>query len=327
MNKLNRACRQTMGLLLLGCGAVVSAAGAAEPPSNWPQRQIRWIVPFPPGASADAISRVVAQKLSEKIGQPIIVESRAGAGGDIGHAMVAKAPPDGLMVLFVVPGILTNPFYMKGAVDPFKDLLPVVQLDSVPMVMVSKPAFAPQNLAQVLEAARAKPGSISCATAGSLPQIGCELVRKYAKADLLMVPFKGQAQAATSVISGDVDMMFDVLGTAIPTIQAKRVRAIAVTSEKRTASLPDVPAATESVPGFKLVTWHGVMVPHGTPPAIITKMNTLINEVLKDPEVRKTLEGMGLDVAGGSAQDFGALMKSEYATYKSVLEAAGVKPE
>lgn len=303
------------------------AAGGAQAQTPWPVKPVRWIVPYPPGASADAISRVIAQKLSSVVGQPVIVESRAGAGGDIGHAMVAKSPPDGHTVVFVVPGILTNPFYMKKAVDPFKDLLPVIQLDSVPMVMVSKPGFKPSTFTQVLEAIRAKPGAITCAASGALPQMGCELLRKHAQAEILMVPFKGQAQSTNSVLAGDVDLMFDVLGSAIPLIQTNRIRAIAVTAERRTAFLPDVPAASESVPGFKLVTWHGVMVPQGTPPALVARMNALLNDILKDPEVRKTLETMKLDVAGGSVEDFQALMTREYATYKAILEAAGVKPE
>ncbi len=328
MNKLNRVARWALPLVLLGCGtAAAGMATAAEPPSNWPQRQIRWIVPFPPGASADAISRVVAEKLSENLGQTVIVESRTGAGGDIGHAMVAKSPPDGYTLLFVVPGVLTNQFYMKEAVDPFKSLVPVIQLDRVPMVLLSKQAFKPTSLAQVLEAARARPGSVSCAAAGSLPQIGCELLRRHAGSDLLMVPFRGQAQASTSVMSGDVDLMFDVLGSAVPAIQSKRVRAIALTSDKRTASLPDVPTAAETVPEFKLMTWHGVMVPHGTPAAIVNKLNAALNDVLKDTRVRERLQEMGLDVAGGTANEFANLMKQESANYRAVLEAAGVKPE
>jgi tripartite-type tricarboxylate transporter receptor subunit TctC len=303
------------------------AVGGAHAQTAWPVKPVRWIVPYPPGASADAISRVIAQKLSSVVGQPVVVETRAGAGGDIGHAMVAKSPPDGHTVVFVVPGILTNPFYMKKAVDPFKDLLPVIQLDSVPMVMVSKTAFKPTTFAQVLEAIRAKPGAISCAASGALPQMGCELLRKQAQAEILMVPFKGQAQSTNSVIAGDVDLMFDVLGSAIPLIQTNRIRAIAVTAEKRTTFLPDVPAASETAHGFKLVTWHGVMVAQGTPPALVARMNAILNDILKDPEVRKTLETMKLDIAGGSVEDFHALLTREYATYKAALEAAGVKPE
>jgi tripartite-type tricarboxylate transporter receptor subunit TctC len=179
----------------------------------------------------------------------------------------------------------------------------------------------------VLEAIRAKPGAISCAASGALPQMGCELLRKQAQAEILMVPFKGQAQSTNSVIAGDVDLMFDVLGSAIPLIQTNRIRAIAVTAEKRTTFLPDVPAASETAHGFKLVTWHGVMVAQGTPPALVARMNAILNDILKDPEVRKTLETMKLDIAGGSVEDFHALLTREYATYKAALEAAGVKPE
>lgn len=325
MISLRRTCRQVVALMLLGWGVT---AIAESPPTSWPQqRPIRWIVPFPPGASADAISRVVAQKLSEKIGQSVIVESRGGASGQIAHDLVATSRPDGHTVLFVVPGIITNQYYMKNAVNAFKDLLPVIQLDNAPMVLLSRSAFKPTSLVQVLEAVRAKPDSVSCAAAGSLPQIGCELLRKYAQADLLMVPFRGQAQASNSVIAGDVDLMFDVIGSAISWINTNRLHAIAVTSEQRAASLPNVPAANESVPGFKLVTWHGVMVPSGTPPVIVAKMNAALNEVLKEPQVRERLEALKLEVAGGSVEAFAALMKRDNATYKALLEAAGVKPE
>lgn len=319
--------KKVLGTMAALAAGLVLGAGPAQAQTAWPVKPVRWIVPYPPGASADAISRVVAQKLSSVTGQPVVVESRAGAGGDIGHAMVAKSPPDGHTVVFVVPGILTNPFYMKKAVDPFKDLLPIIQLDSAPMVLVSKTGFKPNTFAQVVEAIRAKPGAVSCAASGAMPQMGCELLRKHAQADLLMVPFKGQAQSTNSVMAGDVDLMFDVIGSAIPLIQSNRIRAIAVTTEQRTAFLPDIAAAAESAPGFKLVTWHGVMVPQGTPPALVAKMNAVLNDVLKDPEVRKTLEGMKLYLAGGSAEDFQALMTREYATYKVLLEAAGVKPE
>ena len=312
--------------------AVVLLAGAcaaqAQTSAPWPVKPLRWIVPFPPGGSADVISRVVAQKLAERIGQPVVVENRAGASGNVGHEAVAKAAPDGYNVLFVVPGIVTNPYFFKTSVDPFKDLAPVIHLDSVPMVVLANPAFPAKSLAEVLAQIRAKPGAVTCAVSSAIPMVGCALLQSHARAEMLLVQYKGQAPAMNALMGGEINLMFEVMSLAVGQVKSGRVRAIASTAARRgSGPFPDLALASETVPDFELITWHGVMLPRATPRELVLRLNRELAAVLEQPDVRQRFADGGLEIAGGSPEAFDELLKREYAKYGRVLKDAGVKPE
>jgi tripartite-type tricarboxylate transporter receptor subunit TctC len=314
-------------ILLVFCSALL-AQPAAHAQSAWPSKPIRWIVPFPPGGPADVVTRIVSSKLAERTGQPNVVENRGGAGGNVGHEAAAKSPPDGYTVLFVVPAIITNPYFLKASIDPFRELVPVIHLDSAWMLLLSNPAFPAATVAEVIAQARAKSGGVSCAASGALPQVGCEMLRAYAGAEILMVQYKGNAPALNAVMGGEVNLLFDLLNTSQGPVRAGRVRAIATTSAKRGSSpLGDLPTVSETIPDFELATWHGVMVPDGTPRDIVDRLNREVQWVLEQPDVRKRFADGGLEIAGGTPEAFEALLRRDYAKYGKILTAAGVRPE
>jgi len=315
-----------MKAIVLAAAMLVAPFAQAQP--EWPSKPIRWIVPFPPGGPADVVTRIVSTKLAERTGQPNVVENRGGAGGNVGHEAAAKSPADGYTLLFVVPAIVTNPFYLKASIDPFKELAPVIHLDSAWMLLLANPAFPAGTVAEVIAQARAKPGAVSCAASGALPQVGCEMLRSYAGADMIMVQYKGNAPALNAVMAGEVNLLFDLVNTAQGQVKAGRVRAIASTSAKRGAgAFSGLPAVGETIPDFELVTWHGVMVPAATPRDVVEKLNREIQWVLEQPDIRQRFADGGLDITGGSPEAFEALLRRDYAKYGKILTAAGVRPE
>ena len=315
-------------LTLCAGAAVLLAVSLAQAQSAWPSKPIRWIVPFPPGGPADVVTRLVSSKLAERTGQPGVVENRAGAGGNVGHEAAAKSPADGTTVLFVVPAIITNPFFLKASIDPFKELAPVIHLDSASMVLLTSPAFPAGSVSEVIALARAKPGSVSCAASGALPQVGCEMLRSYAGSEMIMVQYKGNAPALNAVMGGEVNLLFDLVNTAQGQVRSGRVRAIASTNAKRgIGPFGDLPAIAETIPDFELVTWHGVMVPAATPGDIVHKLNREIQWVLEQPDIRKRFSDGGLDITGGTPEAFEAILRREYAKYGKILAGAGIKPE
>jgi tripartite-type tricarboxylate transporter receptor subunit TctC len=312
------------GFLLLFC--VVTSALAQEP--AWPTKPIRWIVPFAPGGPADVVTRIIAAGLAERTGQPNIVDNTPGAQGNIAHGAASKSPPDGHTVLFVVPSVITNPFYLKASVDPFRDLAPVIYLDTASMVLIAHPGFPPATTAEVISFIKANPGKVTCGASGALPSVGCELLRAQAGADLLMVMYKGNAPALNGLMGGEINLLFDVVNIAMGHVRSGRVRAIASTAPRRgIGPLGDLPVMAEAIPGFELVTWHGVMVAPGTPRPLLQRLNRELNAVLQLPDVRKRLENSGLQITGGPPEDFAAILKRDYDKYGGALRAAGVKPE
>jgi tripartite-type tricarboxylate transporter receptor subunit TctC len=314
--------------ILTFCTAAMLAVSLAQAQSAWPSKPIRWIVPFPPGGPADVVARLLSSKLAERTGQPGVVENRGGAGGNVGHEAAAKAPADGYTVLFVVPAIITNPFFLKASIDPFKELAPVIHLDTASMVLLTSPAFPAGSVSEVIALARAKPGSVSCAASGALPQVGCEMLRAYAGSEMIMVQYKGNAPALNAVMGGEVNLLFDLVNTAQGQVKAGRVRAIASTNAKRgIGPFGDLPAIAETIPDFELVTWHGVMVPAATPGDIVQKLNREIQWVLEQPDIRKRFSDGGLEIAGGTPETFEAMLRRESAKYGKILAGAGIRPE
>jgi tripartite-type tricarboxylate transporter receptor subunit TctC len=315
-----------MLLRTLALFVIASTALAQEP--AWPTKPIRWIVPFAPGGPADVVTRIVAAGLAERTGQPNIVDNQPGAQGNIAHAAASKSPPDGHTVLFVVPAVITNPFYLKASVDPFRDLAPVIHLDTASMVLIAHPSFPAKSTAEVISHIKANPGKVSCGASGALPSVGCELLRLHAGADVLMVMYKGNAPALNALMGGEINLLFDVVNIAVGHVKSGRVRAIASTAPRRgIGPLGDLPVMAEAVPGFELVTWHGVMVAPGTPRPLLLRLNRELNAVLQLSDVRQRLENSGLQITGGPPEDFAAILKRDYDKYGQALRTAGVKPE
>jgi tripartite-type tricarboxylate transporter receptor subunit TctC len=295
---------------------------------DWPAKPIRWIVPFAPGGPADVVARILAGALAERSGQPNIVEDQPGASGNIAHANAARSTPDGQTLVFVVPSVITNPFYMKAAVDPFRDLAPVIHLDSASMVLLAHPSFAPATVADVVAEIKARPGAVSCGSSGALPSVGCELLRARAGAEMLMVMYKGNGPALNALMAGEINLLFDVVNTATGHVRSGRVRAIATTAPKRgIGPLGELPVMAETIAGFELVTWHGVMVSAATPAPLIARVNRELNAVLERADVRERFATSGLQITGGSPEEFAAVLRRDYDKYGAALRAAGVKPE
>jgi tripartite-type tricarboxylate transporter receptor subunit TctC len=307
---------------------LLAAAAFAAQAQEWPTKPIRWLVPFAPGGPADVVARIVAAGLAERTGQPNVVENQPGAGGNIAHAAASKSTPDGYTVVFVVPSVITNPFYMKAAVDPFRELAPVLHLDNASMVLIAHPGFAPVTLSDVLAEIKAHPGRVTCGASGALPSVGCELLRARAGADLLMVMYKGNAPALNALMAGEINLLFDVVNIAIGHIKSGRVRAIASTAPKRgIGALGDIPIMAETIPGFELVTWHGVMMSPATPRPLVERVNRELNAVLQRADVRERFANTGLHITGGTPEEFAAILRRDYDKYGAALRSAGVKPE
>ena len=305
--------------------AIFAASASAQ---EWPTKPIRWLVPFAPGGPADVVTRIVAAALAERVGQPNIVENQPGAGGNIAHASAAKAAADGYTLVFVVPSVITNPFYIKAAIDPFRDLAPVIRLDNASMVLLAHPSYSPSTVADVLHDIKARPGQVSCGSSGALPSVACELLRAHAGAEMLMVMYKGNGPALNALMAGEINLLFDVVNIAVGHVKSGRVRAIATTAPRRGISpLGDLPVVAETIPGFELVTWHGVMMPPATSRALIQRVNRELNAVLHRPDVRERFATSGLQITGGTPEDFANLLQRDYDKYGKALRAAGVRPE
>jgi len=313
--------QMTFAALLLGLAVTAHA-------QDWPTKPIRWLVPFAPGGPADVVARIVAAGLQERTGHPNVVENQPGASGNIAHAAASKSAPDGHTVVFVVPSLITNPFYMKAAIDPFRDLAPVIHLDNASMVLIAHPSFTATTVPEVIAQIKANPGKVTCGASGALPSVGCELLRAHAGAELLMVMYKGNAPALNALMGGEINLLFDVVNIAVGHVKSGRVRAIASTAPRRgSGPLGELPVMAESIPGFELVTWHGVMVAPGTPRPLLDRMNRELNAVLQRPDVRERFANSGLAITGGAPDEFAAILKRDFDKYGAALRSAGVKPE
>jgi tripartite-type tricarboxylate transporter receptor subunit TctC len=321
---VNTLTRSILALALLGASALASAEQA------WPNKPIRLIVPFPPGGGTDIIARVVSNKLSETRKWMFVVDNRPGAGGNIGMDLVAKSKPDGYTIgLGQTSNLAVNPtLYTKLPYDPVKDFAPVGTVADAPLVLVVASNSPFKTLADVVAAARAKPGAVTLATPGNgtVAHLTGELFQKAAHIDLQHVPYKGSSQAITDLLGGSVQVFMSSVPTALSQIRGGTMRALAVTSSQRADDLPNVPTINESgYKGFDARTWFGVVAPAGTPPAIVAELNAEINKVLAMPDIRKKITVEGGDVMGGSPEQFGALIKTEIPRWGKVVKDSGAR--
>jgi tripartite-type tricarboxylate transporter receptor subunit TctC len=313
---------------LLACATLAATLSNASHAAEWPEKPVRLIVPFPPGGGSDMSARVVGQKLSERLGQPVLVDNRPGAASNIAMDLVVRSPADGYTLLFAVPTVTQNPFLYKLSFDPLKDLVPVAKVAEVSFVLLSSPAFPARTLPEVLNRARQKPGTVTCGSAGATPGIGCQLLHILGKVDLNIVPYKGNAPAMTDLIGGQIDLLFDVVNAAQPQVASGRAHAVATTAPRRgTAPFPDIPTAAETLPGLELAAWQGVMAPAKTPAAVLQKLERELEAVMKDPSVVQKLRDAGIEPTYADAKKFGATIASDAARYGKVIRDTGMKAE
>ena len=297
---------------------------------DYPSRPVKVIVPFAAGGGADIVARAVFQKVSTQLGQPFIIENKGSAGGIIGSDSVAKAPPDGYTLLLgqTGPNAINPALFTKIPYDPIKDFSPIIQLTSYPYVLAVNLNLPEKNLVELVAFAKTHPGAITFSTAGngSSAQLAAELFMKASKIQMTHVPYKGAGPALMDAVAGVVSMTFGDAGSSTPMVLDNRIRAIAVTSKNRSRLLPDVPSIAESgYPGFEAVAWHGILAPAKTPPAIIKKLNQEIAKALKNPEIRTRFSKDGLEIVGGSPEDFTIYIKAEVDKWGKVVRESNIK--
>jgi tripartite-type tricarboxylate transporter receptor subunit TctC len=313
-------------LTIVLCGLNQLAAAA------YPDKPIRLIVTFPAGGVTDILGRTIGQKLTERLGQPVIVENRGGMGGSIGTQVVARAAPDGYTLVLSNAGSFTlnTVLYKDLGYNPLKDFDPVISVASVTNILVV-PASSPyKTLSELISAARAKPGSLNYAGTGigASPYLCAELLKQMAKVDITEVTYKGAAPALIDVLSGQVNMIFEAGATAMPHIKSGRLRALGASSLKRVGALPDVPTiAEQGYPGFDVAAWFGIWAPVRTPPDVLQKLNAEIDAILKLPDVVERLTGMGVEMMGGSREAFAAYHRSEFDKWTTFLRNTGIKAQ
>ena len=306
------------------------AAAGASLAADYPVRSVRWIVPYPPGGTTDVLARIMAQWLSEKMGQQFIVENKAGGGNNIGTEAVVRAAPDGYTMLLVNPanGINTT-LYRNLPFDFIRDIAPVAGLVRTPNVMEVTPSLPVKTVAEFIAYCKANPGKINMASSGSGTSVHLsgELFKSMTGCQMLHVPYKGAGPALTDLIAGQVHVIFDNLPSSSPFIKGGRIRALAVTSAHRDPSLPDVPTVGETVPGYEATAWFGIGMPRGTPREIIEKVNAEVNRALADPKMRERLAELGGTPIAGTPEDFGNVIRSETQKWAKVVTSSGAKVE
>lgn len=308
------------------------AAGTATAQPNYPAKAIRFVVPFPAGGPLDIVARTIGQELNKSWNQPVIIDNRPGAGGNIGADFVAKSPADGYTILMgaVSTHAINVTLYSKLPYDPIKDFAPVTLITSVPNVLVLHPSVPAQNVRELIALAKARPGQLNFASGstGSAGHLAGELFKSMAGVDMAHIPYKGAAPAVIDLLGGHVSLMFDNLASALPNIKAARVRALAVTTLQRSPLLPQLPTISEAgLRGFDISTWFGIFAPAGTPPDIVAKLHGEIVRVLHAPETRERLATLGAEPVGNKPDEFAAFIKTEIPKYAKIIKASGAKAD
>jgi tripartite-type tricarboxylate transporter receptor subunit TctC len=324
--------RRLVSVALAAALLAASAAVAQARDPEWPQRPIRFIVPFPAGASTDIIGRILAQKMSQQLGQQIVIENRAGASGNIGADAIAKATPDGYTI-----GIATASTHAVAAsltanlpYDPIKDFAPVAMLGSQPYVLVLHPALPARNLAELIALARAKPGTLNYGSAGvaSLAHLATALFATMAGIDIVHVPYKSSAQSVTDMITGRLDMQFATIAPSLPNIQAGQLRALATSGKTRVAVLPEVPTVAEAgIAGYEAALWVAVVAPAATSTTIVARLNRTVNDILNSADGTEALIAQGMTAEAGASDTVTLRIRDDIAKWRDVAVKAGIRPE
>ncbi len=320
---LGRAC-------LLAC-ALAAGNALAQAPTPYPSKAVHWVVPFPPGGAMDVIARTLGERMSASMGQPVLIENRPGAGGNIGSEVVARSAPDGHTLMIVSIGQAVNPsMYPKMTFDPQRDFEPVSLLAVVPNMLVSHPSLPAKTVREVIELARARPGSLTYASAGNGTSIHLagELFASMAKVDMVHVPYKGSGPAVTDLVGGQVQLMFDSITSALPHVKGGKLRAYAVTTAKRSRTLPDLPTIAEAgLPGYDLSPWFATFVPAKTPRPVVERLNAEMLRALKLPETLQRFDAIGAEPVGGTPEDLAAHLKRETERWSRIIRERGIRAD
>jgi tripartite-type tricarboxylate transporter receptor subunit TctC len=320
--------RALIALLLLACASQAAYAQA----ENFPNKQIRIVVPFPAGGATDIAARAIADKMSQNWKQPVVVENRAGAGGNVGSDVVAKSPADGYTLIMGVTGshAINVSLYSKMPYDPVKDFEPISQVAVVPNVVVVHPSVPAQTLTEFIALAKRNPGKYDYASLGSgtAAHLGMEMLKTSANIFMVHIPYRGSAPAVADLIGGQVQVMMDGLPSALPHVKAGRLRALAVTSQKRSQAAPDLPTIAESgYPGFYADAWSGLFAPKGTPKAVVDKLAGEVRRILALPDVRERFAGLGAEPVGSTPAEFAQHVQREIDKWAKVVKQSGARAD
>ena len=298
---------------------------------NYPSRPVRFILPFPPGGGTDILGRVIAERLSASLGQPVVTENRGGAGGNVGAEAAAHSAPDGYTIVLVAPSLAISPsLYSKLNYDPVKDLAPISLVATVPNVMITNPSVEAKNLQEFIALARSRPGAMNYGSggAGTSNHLAGELFNIVTGTKLVHVPYKGVNLAMQGVLAGEIQLVFIGIPAALPHIKAGKLRALALVAPQRSPALPEVPTVAEAgLKDFEVTTWYGVMAPTGTPRPIITRLNGELVKIMQTPDVKERLAGMATDPLTSTPEEFAAYLKQEIAKWGDVVRKAHLKAD
>ena len=315
-------------LAFIATTTTITGGAAAQ---DWPDHAIRMIVPFPAGGSADTLARLLGQTVSQHLAQPIVVDNRPGAGGNIGTEFVAKSPPDGYTFLMTPSSFASQPsLYSKLTWDPVRDFAPVALIATTPNILVVNTAVPAHSVQELVALAKAQPGRLSYASGGvgATNHLAGELFKRMTGADIVHIPYRGNPLAVVDVMNGQVTMMFDFMITSLPHVKEGKLRALAVTGAKRSPQVPDLPTVSEAgVPGYEASTWFAVMAPAGTPQPMIAKLNRELNAALKQPDIEARLTELGAEPLGGTPDDAAKLLKNEIGKWADVIKSAHIQIE
>ena len=309
---------------------LLCVAAAQAFAQGYPAKPVRMIIPYPPGGGNDTLGRLFAAKLGERIGQPVVVENRPGAGTIIGTEAAAKSPPDGYTILLssIATHALSPNLYAKVPYDPIRDFAPITLLGIAPTVLVVPADLPAKDLAELVAAAKAKPGGLTYASGGNgtPPHINGEVFKSVAGVDLLHVPYKGGGPALVDLMAGRVQVMLDTAASAMPHVRSGKLRALAITGAKRSAEYPDIPTFAEAgLPGYDTNAWYSMHAPAGTPPEIVRRLNAELVASLKEPDVQARFKQLTTEPVGNTPEEFAAFVKAELDKYARVIKAAGIR--
>ena len=310
--------------------AFALVAGVAHAQGDWPNHPIRMIVPYPPGGGTDVVARIVNEKLSQELGQPIVIDNKGGAGGSVGTEIASKAPPDGYTILLTLSSHTINPkLFPKLGYDVERDFIPISLAASIPQILVANPSVPASNMQELLAWMKANSGKVNYASVGvgSPAHIAGELLKLKSGVQMTHVPYKGGGPAMTDVIAGQVQLAIVSMPAALQFVKAGRVKALAVASAKRSASAPDVPTIAEGGLDVVVESWYGVLVPAKTPAPIVAKLNAAMVRVLAMPDVKEKLFAQGAEAVSNSPAEFEAIIKDELGKWEYVIREAKITPE
>jgi len=316
--------------LAVGLAATGAAHAAAPGTGSWPERPIRYVVPFAPGGPTDILSRAIGERLSSSLGTPVVVDNRGGAGGGLGAEIVARAAPDGytIMIGHVGTHAINPALYGKIGYDPIKDFQPVSLIATLPLALVVHPSVQAKSVKELVALARAKPGTLNFASAGNggPTHLAGELLKSAAQIDIVHVPYKGNAAALGDLVGGQVQMMFSNLLTASPFIKAGKLRALAVSTAKRSPQAPDLPSVAEAgVPGYDVTAWYGVLAPARLPAPLLARLNGEIVRIVDSTDMRERFVTQGVDLVSSTPEAFAQLIRTEIPRWRAIVKTSGAR--